>query len=155
MVENFRYGQVAQALMQMHGINDKVAFRSQIISLRRLNLASDKPGRGARAEYPWPYVMNLAIALELMQLGAEAKVAVSLTWALEKEYPKLPGEWVLVLWPSFISDRVSHAVNYEWEWIEARDLNQSILARKRRASIINFSALQNELRAGLRSQKDG
>src|SRR5262245_21669334 len=72
MTETWVFGAAELVLRSLHGLTEdkKVAFESRLRHLQRLGLTpATRRGKGTRAHYGAGDLLNLALALELIDLG--------------------------------------------------------------------------------------
>lgn len=83
---SLKFGMVESILRALHGLGDdkKVAFESRLRHLQRLGLTpAVKTGKGTRGSYGVRELLNLALALELIELGLHPERAVEIILSAE------------------------------------------------------------------------
>lgn len=70
--------QVEELMLARHGIERRVAFRGRLEHLRRLGCpVGVNTGKGRPATFDWPQLIELAFALDLMELGLSPEFSSS------------------------------------------------------------------------------
>lgn len=165
----FSYAQVERILAELHAQPPSrlPAFRGRLKYLRKLGVPLEEgPGKGTRFQYSREHLYQMALGLELTQLGIGPDISAEMA---KYQWPKLhkhfrraekhEGPFFLMLLPEFISWNSAPDVEATYrlrlctrdEAIQALDDTADKVRRRR--SFINLTALVE--RIALEAAKDG